>query len=98
MTDLAASPVFSGWTVHLVDLNADAAETMARLGRRIAAERGADLTFVPQTDRREAPPGARVVTATIAGGGGAGWLRGGGGPGPPGIGQTAGGRGCPGGG
>jgi alpha-galactosidase len=36
MTDLASSPVFAGWTVHLVDLSAEAAETMARLGRRIA--------------------------------------------------------------
>src|SRR3954453_13316818 len=75
MTDLASSRVFEGWTVHLVDLNADAAETMARLGRRIAAERGADLTFVPQTDRRGAPPGARFGTTTIAVGAAAGWLR-----------------------
>jgi len=75
MTDLASSRVFDGWTVHLVDLNADAAETMARLGRRIAAERGADLTFVPHTDRREALPGARFVTTTIAVGAAAGWLR-----------------------
>lgn len=73
ISDLAASPVFSGWTVHLVDLVADAAETMARLGSRIAAERGADLTFVPHTDRREALPGARFVTTTIAVGGAAGW-------------------------
>jgi len=36
MTDLASSPAFGGWTVHLVDLDADAADTMARLGRRIA--------------------------------------------------------------
>lgn len=73
MTDLASSPVFDGWTVHLVDLNADAAETMARLGRRIAAERGADLTFVPHVDRRDALPGVRFVTTTIAVGGAAGW-------------------------
>jgi alpha-galactosidase/6-phospho-beta-glucosidase family protein len=73
MTDLASSRVFDGWTVHLVDLNADAAETMARLGRRIAEERGAELTFVPHTDRREALPGARFVTTTIAVGAAAGW-------------------------
>ncbi|GGL46352.1 alpha-glucosidase/alpha-galactosidase [Microlunatus endophyticus] len=73
MADLVASPVFSGWTVHLVDLVADAAETMARLGSRMAAERGADLTFVPHVDRREALPGARFVTTTVAVGGAAGW-------------------------
>src|SRR3954451_20485492 len=73
MTDLASSRVFDGWTVYLVDLNADAAETMARLGRRIAAERGAELMFVPHVDRREALPGARFVTTTIAVGAAAGW-------------------------
>src|SRR3954452_11580747 len=73
MTDLASSRTFDGGTVHLVDLNADAAETMARLGRRIAAEGGARLTFEPHTDRREALPGARFVTTTIAVGGAAGW-------------------------
>jgi alpha-galactosidase/6-phospho-beta-glucosidase family protein len=73
MTDLASSPVFAGWTVHLVDLDAEAADTMARLGRRIATARGADLTFVPHTSRREALPGARFVTTTIAVGAAAGW-------------------------
>lgn len=73
MSDLVGSPVFSGWTVHLVDLDADAAETMAKLGTRIAADRGADLTFVPHVDRREALSGARFVTTTIAVGGAAGW-------------------------
>jgi len=72
MTDLAATPVFAGWTVHLVDLDAD--ETMARLGRRIAADRGAELRFQAHTDRREALPGARFVTATIAVGAASGWL------------------------
>ena len=66
MTDLASSPVFAGWTIHLVDLSAEAAETMARLGRRIAQERGADLNFVAHTDRREALAGASFVTTTIA--------------------------------
>jgi len=73
MTDLASSPTFGGWTVHLVDLDADAAETMARLGRRIATERGADLRFLPHTARREALPGARFVTTTVAVGGADGW-------------------------
>lgn len=73
MTDLASSRVFDGWTVHLVDLNGEAADTMARVGRRIAAQRGADLTFVPHTDRREALRDARFVTTTIAVGAAEGW-------------------------
>lgn len=73
MTDLASSRTFRGWTVHLVDLNGEAADTMARLGRRIAADRGAELEFVPHVDRREALPGARFVTTTIAVGAAGGW-------------------------
>jgi alpha-galactosidase/6-phospho-beta-glucosidase family protein len=73
MTDLASTRTFDGWTVHLVDLNGEAADTMAQVGRRIAAQRGAELTFVPHTDRREALPGARFVTTTIAVGAAEGW-------------------------
>lgn len=73
MTDLVSSPVFDGWTVHLVDLNPEAAEVMARLGTRIAAEAQAELKFVPHTDRREALPGARFVATTIAVGAAEGW-------------------------
>ena len=73
MTDLASSRTFDGWTVHLVDVNAEAAETMARLGRRIAAERGAELTYVPHSDRHDALPGARFVATTIAVGAAGGW-------------------------
>jgi alpha-galactosidase/6-phospho-beta-glucosidase family protein len=75
MHDLVSAPAFDGWTVHLVDVNAEAADTMARVGRRIAAERGADLTFEPHTDRRTALPGARFVTTTIAVGAADGWRR-----------------------
>lgn len=73
MTDLARSEVFEGWTVHLVDLNAEAADVMARLGTRIAAAHGARLQFRPHTDRREALPRARFVATTIAVGAAAGW-------------------------
>ncbi len=73
MADLVGSPTFAGWTVHLVDLNAGAAEVMARVGRRMAEARGADVTFVPHTDRREALPDARFVTTTIAVGAAQGW-------------------------
>src|SRR3954453_2481345 len=73
MSDLASCRTFDGWTVYLVDLNAEAAETMARVGRRIAQDRGADLAFVPHSDRREALPHARFVTTTIAVGAADGW-------------------------
>ncbi len=73
MTDLASARTFDGWTVHLVDLNGEAAETMARVGRRIAQQRGADLSFVPHEDRRQALAGARFVTTTIAVGAAEGW-------------------------
>jgi alpha-galactosidase/6-phospho-beta-glucosidase family protein len=75
LSDLATNPAFAGWTVHLVDLEADAAGTMAGLGRRIAAKHGADLRFEAHTDRRQALPEARFVTTTIAVGGAKGWLR-----------------------
>ncbi len=74
LTDLASSGTFDGWTVHLVDTAADAAETMARLGRRIAHDRGSALRVEAHTDRREALPGARFVATTIAVGGATGWL------------------------
>jgi len=74
MTDLVSSQVFAGWTVHLVDLSAEAADTMARLGHRIAKERNADVRFVAHTDRREALADARFVTTTVAVGAAAGWL------------------------
>lgn len=73
LDDLASSRVFDEWTVHLVDLDADAAETMARLGRRIANRRGSGMRVEAHTDRREALPGARFVTTTIAVGGATGW-------------------------
>jgi len=75
LTDLASSPIFDGWTVHLVDINEDAAVTMARLGQRIAAAHGSALRVEPHTDRREALVGARYVATTIAVSGSVGWLR-----------------------
>ena len=74
LTDLASSRTFDDWTVHLVDVDADAAETMARLGRRIATSRGSALRVEAHTARREALPGARFVATTIAVGGATGWL------------------------
>jgi alpha-galactosidase/6-phospho-beta-glucosidase family protein len=73
LQDLASSRTFDGWAVHLVDVNAEAAETMARLGRRIAQEHGSTMKVEAHTDRREALPGARFVTTTIAVGAAAGW-------------------------
>ena len=73
LADLVASPVFDGAAVHLVDINEDAAVTMAALGRRIAKERGSRLTVEAHTDRREALAGASLVATTIAVGGADGW-------------------------
>jgi alpha-galactosidase/6-phospho-beta-glucosidase family protein len=73
LADLVASPVFDQAAIHLVDINADAASTMAALGRRIAKERGSGLTVEAHVDRREALPGAALVATTIAVGGAAGW-------------------------
>jgi alpha-galactosidase/6-phospho-beta-glucosidase family protein len=73
LTDLASSPVFDEFTVHLVDLEAEAAEVMAALGRRIAQQRGSRLRVEAHTDRREALAGARFVATTIAVGSADGW-------------------------
>ena len=56
LTDLTSSRTFDEWTVHLVDINGDAAESMGRLGRRIAADRGSGLRIEVHTDRRAALP------------------------------------------
>jgi alpha-galactosidase len=73
LTDLAGSRVFDGYTVHLVDLEPEAAQVMAQLGRRIAREHGSSLQVEAHTDRREALAGARFVATTIAVGSAAGW-------------------------
>jgi alpha-galactosidase len=71
--DLTSSGAFEDYTVHLVDLNAQAAETMAAIGRRLARRHGSSLRFEAHTDRRAALPGARFVATTIAVGGAQGW-------------------------
>ena len=71
--DLAGSAVFDGATVHLVDIDAEAASVMAAVGRRIAGERRSGLQVIAHTDRREALPGADLVAVTIAVGAAAGW-------------------------
>jgi alpha-galactosidase len=73
LTDLAGSAVFDDCTVHLVDLNPEAAQVMADLGRRIAQQHGSNLRVEAHTDRREALPGARFVATTIAVGSADGW-------------------------
>ena len=73
LADLAASSVFDDAAVHLVDLNPDAATTMAQLGRRLAKERGSGMSVEAHVDRREALPDASLVATTIAVGGAEGW-------------------------
>lgn len=73
LRDLARSPLSDSFDVRLVDLDAEAVETMATLGSRIVAEAGSRMTVSAHTDRRTALPGARFVVTTIAVGSAAGW-------------------------
>jgi len=73
LRDLASCPAFEDVTVRLVDVNAEAAETMAALGRRIATHLGSGMSVEASADRREALVGARFVTTTIAVGSAEGW-------------------------
>src|SRR3954447_11044693 len=73
LTDLAGSAVFDDFTMHLVDLQPEAAEVMAALGRRIARQHGSNLRVEAHTDRREALEAARFVATTIAVGSAKGW-------------------------
>jgi alpha-galactosidase len=73
--DLVRSGAFENVTVRLVDLVPEAAETMAALGRRIAAENGSQIRIEAVADRREALRGARFVATTIAVGSADGWRR-----------------------
>jgi alpha-galactosidase/6-phospho-beta-glucosidase family protein len=75
IADLAASPTLSAATVALVDIDAGAAESMARFAERVARERGVGLRVEQTADRRQALPGADFVTTTIAVGGARGWER-----------------------
>jgi alpha-galactosidase len=71
--DLAGSPVFADADVRLVDVADEAAQTMAALGRRIAAAAGSRMRVTAVPDRREALAGARFVATTIAVGSAAAW-------------------------
>jgi alpha-galactosidase/6-phospho-beta-glucosidase family protein len=73
LRDLTSSGAFEDYTVHLVDLNERAADTMAAIGRRLAQRNGSSLRFEAHTDRRAALPGARFVATTIAVAGAQGW-------------------------
>ncbi|MGA8117689.1 MAG: hypothetical protein WCA46_28980 [Actinocatenispora sp.] len=73
LRDLARSPHSDSYEVRLVDLNPDATETMARLGRRIVEAAGSSMTVTAHTERRQALAGARFVVTTIAVGSAAGW-------------------------
>jgi alpha-galactosidase/6-phospho-beta-glucosidase family protein len=71
--DLARSRVFDDFTVHLVDLDPAAAQVMAALGRRVAANYGSNLRVEAHTNRRDALADARFVATTIAVGSAEGW-------------------------
>jgi alpha-galactosidase len=73
LRDLAHSPLSDRYDVRLVDLDADAAETMAQLGNRVAEATGSRMRVSAATDRRRALAGATFVVTTIAVGSAAGW-------------------------
>ena len=73
LRDLARSPLSDRYDVRLVDLDADAAQTMAQLGDRVAREAGSRMRVSAHTDRRLALPGATFVVTTIAVGSAPGW-------------------------
>jgi alpha-galactosidase len=75
LRDLASSPYSDSYEVRLVDLNLDAAQIMADLGRRMAAAAGSRMTVDACASRRAALAGARFVVTTIAVGSAAGWRR-----------------------
>lgn len=75
LRDLASNPAFNDFTIRLVDINGEAAEIMAEVGRRTAEHYGSGIRLEAYTDRREALTDARFVTTTIAVGSAAGWLR-----------------------
>src|SRR3954449_11487811 len=83
LRDLAHSPLSDRYDVRLVDLNADAAETMAQLGNRVAEAAGSRMRVSAATDRRRALAGATFVVVTIAVGSAAGWRGGARVPPPP---------------
>jgi len=73
LADLVASPSLNACEVALVDIDQASVETMVGLANRLAQERGVGLMVTGTTDRREALPGATIVTTTIAMGGARGW-------------------------
>ena len=73
IADLTSSRHFADATVALVDINPDAAATMARYTERVARERGVGLRVEYASDRREVLAGADFVTVTIAVGGARAW-------------------------
>src|SRR4051794_32566220 len=98
LLDLALSPFSDRYDVRLVDLNADAAETMAQLGNRVAKAARSQMRVSATTDRRRALTGATFVVVTIAVGSAAGWRADLDVPAPHGGRQTGGGSLGPGGG
>lgn len=73
IADLTASRHFADATVALVDINPDAAATMARYAERVARDRGVGLRVEFASDRRDVLAGADFVTVTIAVGGARAW-------------------------
>ena len=65
MATLIRSPRLRGATLALVDVNAEALDTMARLARLLSDAWDADLTLISATDRRAVLVGADFVVVSV---------------------------------
>jgi alpha-galactosidase len=54
-----------GIELHLVDLDAQALDVMARLAERIRQHTGSDIRILSSTDRCQALPGADYVVVAV---------------------------------
>jgi alpha-galactosidase len=73
LADIVTSNTLSDVEIALVDIDAEAVDTMSRLARRMADRQGFALKISGSTDRRDMLPGAHFVTTTIAVGGALAW-------------------------
>ena len=71
--DLIATQRGEPWELGLVDINAEALDTVALLAQKMVAGKRAPITIAASTDRKEILPGANFVVSTIGVGGRRAW-------------------------
>lgn len=64
---------FGSWEIALCDINPVILESVARLAKKMVAQKNADIVISASTDRTELLPGADFVVTTIAVGGRHAW-------------------------